>query len=117
LDPTNKNFQPIDGNPEADPKRQPIDFGGPMGGKPPKGGSSGGDSSETPPGGAGQTTLPDNPKKLQMMGVFAEFERAINRERVLSGIARAKAEGVVLVDLRDQFRDAFTGWLEIEEAA
>jgi hypothetical protein len=33
---------------------------------------------------------------FQMMGVFAEFERAINRERVLSGIARAKAEGVVL---------------------
>jgi DNA invertase Pin-like site-specific DNA recombinase len=28
--------------------------------------------------------------------VFAEFERAIIRERVLSGIARAKAEGVTL---------------------
>ena len=33
---------------------------------------------------------------FQMMGVFAEFERAIIRERVLSGIARAKAEGVTL---------------------
>jgi DNA invertase Pin-like site-specific DNA recombinase len=32
----------------------------------------------------------------QMMGVFAEFERAIIRERVLSGLARAKAEGVTL---------------------
>ena len=31
-----------------------------------------------------------------MMGVFAEFERAIIRERVLSGLARAKAEGVTL---------------------
>jgi DNA invertase Pin-like site-specific DNA recombinase len=32
----------------------------------------------------------------QMMGVFAEFERAIIRERVLSGLARAKAEGITL---------------------
>jgi DNA invertase Pin-like site-specific DNA recombinase len=28
-----------------------------------------------------------------MLGVFAEFERALIRERVLSGIARAKAAG------------------------
>jgi DNA invertase Pin-like site-specific DNA recombinase len=33
---------------------------------------------------------------FQMMGVFAEFERAIIRERVMSGLARAKAEGVTL---------------------
>ena len=32
----------------------------------------------------------------QMMGVFAEFERAIIRERVMSGLARAKAEGITL---------------------
>ena len=32
----------------------------------------------------------------QMMGVFAEFERAIIRERVMSGLARAKAEGIAL---------------------
>ena len=31
-----------------------------------------------------------------MMGVFAEFERAIIRERVMSGLARAKAEGITL---------------------
>src|SRR5215203_6166585 len=31
---------------------------------------------------------------LQMLGVFAEFETAIRRERQLEGIARAKAEGV-----------------------
>ncbi|WP_441228157.1 recombinase family protein [Tardiphaga sp. 20_F10_N6_6] len=30
---------------------------------------------------------------FQMMGVFAEFERAIIRERVVAGLARAKAEG------------------------
>jgi DNA invertase Pin-like site-specific DNA recombinase len=32
----------------------------------------------------------------QMMGVFAEFERAIIRERVMSGLARAIAEGITL---------------------
>lgn len=31
-----------------------------------------------------------------MKGVFAEFERAIIRRRVLSGLTRAKAEGVTL---------------------
>ena len=30
---------------------------------------------------------------FQMLGVFAEFERAMIRERVLSGIARARAMG------------------------
>jgi DNA invertase Pin-like site-specific DNA recombinase len=46
---------------------------------------------------------------FQMMGVFAEFERAINRERVLSGIARAKAEGVVVgrPSLKDSNADKF----------
>ncbi len=29
-----------------------------------------------------------------MMGVFAEFETAIRRERQMEGIAKAKAEGV-----------------------
>ena len=31
-----------------------------------------------------------------MMGVFAEFERAMIRERVMAGLARAKAEGTRL---------------------
>lgn len=31
---------------------------------------------------------------LQMLGVFAEFETAIRRERQLEGIAKAKSEGV-----------------------
>jgi DNA invertase Pin-like site-specific DNA recombinase len=39
------------------------------------------------------TSTPSGRAMYQMMGVFAEFERAIIRERVLSGIARAKAEG------------------------
>lgn len=31
---------------------------------------------------------------LDMLGVFAEFETSLRRERQLAGIARAKAEGV-----------------------
>jgi len=30
---------------------------------------------------------------FQMLGVFAKFERAMIRERVLTGLARARAEG------------------------
>ena len=33
---------------------------------------------------------------FQMLGVFAEFERAMIRERVMAGLARAKAEGTRL---------------------
>ena len=33
---------------------------------------------------------------FQMMGVFAEFERAMIRERVLAGLARARQEGTRL---------------------
>jgi DNA invertase Pin-like site-specific DNA recombinase len=33
---------------------------------------------------------------FQMMGVFAEFERAMIRERVLAGLARARQEGTQL---------------------
>lgn len=33
---------------------------------------------------------------FQMLGVFAEFERAMIRERVMAGLARAKAEGKTL---------------------
>ena len=39
------------------------------------------------------TTTPSGRAMFQMMGVFAEFERAIIRERVVSGMARAKASG------------------------
>ncbi len=33
---------------------------------------------------------------FQMMGVFAEFERAMIRERVMSGLARARDQGTRL---------------------
>ena len=39
------------------------------------------------------TSTPAGKALFQMMGVFAEFERAMIRERVNSGLARAKAEG------------------------
>src|SRR5262249_53921616 len=39
------------------------------------------------------TTTPAGKAMFQMMGVFAEFERAMIRERVKAGIARAKANG------------------------
>jgi DNA invertase Pin-like site-specific DNA recombinase len=39
------------------------------------------------------TTTPSGRAMFQMLGVFAEFERAMIRERVMSGLARARAEG------------------------
>ncbi len=39
------------------------------------------------------TTTPAGKALFQMMGVFAEFERAIIQERVHAGLARARAEG------------------------
>ncbi|WP_332741274.1 recombinase family protein [Hydrogenophaga sp.] len=39
------------------------------------------------------TTTPAGRALFQMMGVFAEFEREIIRERVKAGLARAKAKG------------------------
>jgi DNA invertase Pin-like site-specific DNA recombinase len=39
------------------------------------------------------TSTPAGRALFQMMGVFAEFERAMIRERVNAGIARAKAKG------------------------
>ena len=38
------------------------------------------------------------PRDFQMLGVFAEFERAMIRERVMAGLARAKPKGRGLVD-------------------
>jgi DNA invertase Pin-like site-specific DNA recombinase len=42
------------------------------------------------------TTTPTGKAMFQMMGVFAEFERAMIRERVKSGLDRAKAQGKTL---------------------
>lgn len=39
------------------------------------------------------TTVPGGKALFQMMGVFAGFERAMIRERVNAGLARARAEG------------------------
>lgn len=39
------------------------------------------------------TTTPGGKALFQMMGVFAEFEREMIRERVNAGLARARAEG------------------------
>ena len=42
------------------------------------------------------TTTPSGKAMFQMMGVFAEFERAMISERVKSGLERARAEGKTL---------------------
>jgi DNA invertase Pin-like site-specific DNA recombinase len=42
------------------------------------------------------TTTPSGRALFQMMGVFAEFERAMIRERVNAGLARARSNGKVL---------------------
>lgn len=42
------------------------------------------------------TSTPSGRAMFQMMGVFAEFERAMIVERVNAGLARAKASGVTL---------------------
>jgi DNA invertase Pin-like site-specific DNA recombinase len=42
------------------------------------------------------TTTPAGKALFQMMGVFAEFERAMIRERVRSGLDRARAQGKAL---------------------
>ena len=42
------------------------------------------------------TTTPSGKAMFQMMGVFAEFERSMIHERVMAGLARARAEGTQL---------------------
>jgi DNA invertase Pin-like site-specific DNA recombinase len=45
---------------------------------------------------AGTRYLDAGRAMFQMMGVFAEFKRSMIRERVLSGLARAKEQGIRL---------------------
>jgi DNA invertase Pin-like site-specific DNA recombinase len=58
------------------------------------------------------TTTPAGKAMFQMMGVFAEFERAMIQERVRAGLARAKSEGKKLgrppidQELEDRIRAA-----------
>ena len=42
------------------------------------------------------TSTPSGRAMFQMLGVFAEFERSMIRERVMAGLARAKAGGTRL---------------------
>ena len=42
------------------------------------------------------TSTPSGRAMFQMLGVFSEFERAIIRERVMAGLARARADGTRL---------------------
>jgi DNA invertase Pin-like site-specific DNA recombinase len=52
------------------------------------------------------TSTPSGRAMFQMMGVFAEFERAMIRERVMAGLARAREEGITLGRKRIEDTDA-----------
>jgi DNA invertase Pin-like site-specific DNA recombinase len=60
------------------------------------------------------TTTPAGKAMFQMMGVFAEFERAMIQERVRAGLKRAKAEGKrlgrppIASELENRIREALT---------
>jgi DNA invertase Pin-like site-specific DNA recombinase len=49
-----------------------------------------------------------------MLGVFAEFKRAVIRERVIAGIARARAEGKSMG--RRRVEDSHAGKIEAARA-
>lgn len=70
------------------------------------------------------TTTPAGKAMFQMMGVFAEFERSMIRERVKAGLLRARAQGKTLgrprIDLATEnaIRDALcNGELGIQKIA
>jgi DNA invertase Pin-like site-specific DNA recombinase len=52
------------------------------------------------------TSTPSGRAMFQMMGVFAEFERAMIKERVMAGLARAREEGTKLGRKRIEDADA-----------
>jgi DNA invertase Pin-like site-specific DNA recombinase len=60
------------------------------------------------------TTTPAGKAMFQMMGVFAEFERAMIQERVRAGLARARGEGKrlgrppIAPELEERIRKALT---------
>jgi DNA invertase Pin-like site-specific DNA recombinase len=72
------------------------------------------------------TSTPAGKALFQMMGVFAEFERAMIRERVKSGLERAKAQGKILgrppIDARkeaailDDLREGKAGIIKLAAA-
>jgi DNA invertase Pin-like site-specific DNA recombinase len=69
------------------------------------------------------TTTPAGRAMFQMMGVFAEFERAMIRDRVKAGMARAKAGGAkfgrptIDASLRLQILDSLSAGMGIGKAA
>jgi DNA invertase Pin-like site-specific DNA recombinase len=68
------------------------------------------------------TTTPSGRAMFQMLGVFAEFERAMIQERVKAGLARARAAGKTLgrprVSADEQgILDAVRSGLSIRKAA
>jgi DNA invertase Pin-like site-specific DNA recombinase len=69
------------------------------------------------------TTTPAGKAMFQMMGVFAEFERAMIQERVRAGLARAKDEGKrlgrppIASELQKRILDARAGGLSVRKTA
>jgi DNA invertase Pin-like site-specific DNA recombinase len=69
------------------------------------------------------TRTPAGKAMFQMLGVFAEFERAMIRERVRAGLARAKDAGKRLgrpplpQEKEDAIRGALAGGLSVRKAA
>jgi DNA invertase Pin-like site-specific DNA recombinase len=69
------------------------------------------------------TTTPAGKAMFQMLGVFAEFERAMIQERVRAGLKRAKDEGKTLgrptipESLEERIREARRGGLSVRKAA
>jgi DNA invertase Pin-like site-specific DNA recombinase len=69
------------------------------------------------------TTTPAGKAMFQMMGVFAEFERAMIQDRVKAGLARARAQGKTLgrprvaAKVRQTILDARLGGLSIRNIA
>ena len=55
------------------------------------------------------TSTPSGRAMFQMLGVFAEFERSMIRERVMAGLSRAKADGIQLGRRRLEDSDAEGG--------
>src|ERR1700689_3080012 len=52
------------------------------------------------------TSTPSGRSMFQMLGVVAEFERSMIRERVMAGLSRAKADGTQLGRRRLEDSDA-----------
>ena len=69
------------------------------------------------------TSTPSGRAMFQMMGVFAEFERAMIQERVRAGLRRAKSEGKQLgrppiaPELVTRIREARAAGLSVRKAA